>query len=508
MNLTINRPPVLNNKVISFKAQPSQNNYPISQTPGNLPVPSTNLLQVYFTGKVEKSQTILSTASIEEKKSIEEFSVGLKDFLANAKTNLNAVKEVIKTAEKNGYKQFDAEAKLEPGDKVYFINNDRAVILAKIGKSPVAQGVKIVASHLDSPHITLKAQPLQDSEEFCVFKTMMHGIGSKRYQWVNRHLALEGEVVTKDGKKIDINIGNKPGDKTFIIPDLAPHVDTKENNKAKDFKAEDMMPIVALNSDMEGKISDYVEKILKDKYGIDRDDLLNAELNLVPSENPHDIGFDEGLIGAYGHDDKSCAYASLMAEVQQNEIPEHTTISAFLGNEEIGSDNNYGAKSDFMAGTIGELLESQKGSYNENDLRRTFKRSLALSADVSTAVDPISPQREEKSNACRLGHGLIMKLQGWRNSIPEATASITRMLNRNNVKFQPFAYHQDNGGGATLGIFLATNHNLDVVDVGIPILSMHAPVEIADKGDIFHLYKGIKSFLNNDRIKEIPTSIY
>lgn len=458
--------------------------------------PSGELLKVYFTGKTiqpEKPVTILGTASVKEKEAIQAFGKEYLEFLANSKSGLSAANQVIKAAIASGYKPYQEDSRLKAGDKIYFVNNDRAVVLATIGKKPVVQGVNIVGSHLDSPCITLKANPLNNVEGFCTFKTMVHG-GIKNYQWVNRHLALEGKVVKADGTEIIINIGNKPGEKTFIIPDLAPHVD--HNNKSKEFKKEELNPIVALNSDIEGKISDYVEKFLQKEYGISKEDLHNAELQLVPAENPREIGFDEGLVGAYGHDDKSAVFASLKAELEAKGIPETTSISAFFGNEEIGSDNNYGAKSDFFAQAIGSLIENQKGNYNENDLRRAMKRSIALSVDVSTAVDPIKPGHEEKTNAARLGHGVIMKLQGWRNSIPEVTAKITGLFKRNNIKYQPFAYHQDLGGGKTIGIYMATNHNLDVVDIGIPILSMHAPVEIADKGDLYHLYKGLKAFLN------------
>lgn len=454
---------------------------------------SAGLLNVYFTGKALKPETIIGTASVKEKTAIQAFGKEYIDFLAKTKSNLSAASEVVKAARAAGYKEFTEGTKVTPGDKIFFLNNDRAVVLATIGKKPITQGVNIVGSHLDSPCITLKANPLNDTEGFCTFKTMVHG-GIKNYQWVNRHLALEGKVVKADGTEVKINIGNKPGDKTFIIPDLAPHVDRE--NKAKEFKKEELNPLVAINSDMEGKISSYVEKVLKEKYDINKEDLHNAELQLVPAENPREIGFDEGLVGAYGHDDKSAVFASLKAELETKGIPETTSISAFFGNEEIGSYNNYGAKSDFFGQVIGSLIENQKGSYNENDLRRAMKRSLALSVDVSTGVDPIKPDHEEKTNATRLGQGVIMKLQGWRNSIPEVTAKITGLFKKNDVKYQPFAYHQDLGGGKTIGIYLATDYNLDVVDIGIPVLSMHAPVEIADKGDLFHLYKGLKAFLN------------
>lgn len=460
--------------------------------------PSAGLLQVYFTGKVIKPETILGTASVQEKADILAFGKEYLDFLAITKSSLNATKETLKIAKANGYQEFDPEKKLEAGDKVYFLNNDRALVLATIGKQPITQGVKIIGSHLDSPCFVLKANPLKDSEGFCLFKTMVHG-GIKNYHWVNRHLALEGKVVTKEGKEIEINIGNKPGENTFIIADLAPHVD-KGNNDQKSFKDEEMNPIVALNTDQEGSISDYVEKVLKERYGVGREELQNAELALVPAENPRNIGFDDGLVGAYGHDDKSSVFASLKAEINQK-TPEYTSVSAFFGNEEIGSYNNYGAKSDFLGMAMGSLIENQKGTYNENDLRRTMKRSLALSADVSTAIDPIKPEKEEATNACRLGHGVIMKLQGWKNSIPEATARLTGLFKDKDVKFQPFAYNQDIGGGSTIGVYLATNYNLDVVDVGIPILSMHAPVEIADQGDLYHLYKGMNSFLESDKLR-------
>ncbi|MEW5822504.1 MAG: aminopeptidase 1 [Cyanobacteriota bacterium] len=502
MSLTVNSVALNSLPSVKHKKSKAIIQPDVSEKPLTMSRPSAKLLQVYFTGKVNKPETILGTANVQEREAIQAFGKQYVDFLEKAKTNLSAVHEILKMARANGYKEFNPDEKVKPGDKVYFVNNDRAVVLSTIGNNPIASGVKIIGSHLDSPCITLKAKPLQDSEGFCIFKTMVHG-GIKRNHWVNRHLALEGKVVKKDGTEVKINVGNKQNENTFIIPDLAPHVesDKTKSTRGMEFDAEQLNPVVALNTDMEGKISDYVEKILKEKYGIDKNDLLNAELHLVPAENPRGVGFDEGLVGAYGHDDKSAVFANLKAEVDLKNTPAFTTVSAFFGNEEIGSYNNYGAKSEFFGGVIGSLIENQKGSFNENDMRRAMKKSLALSADVSTAVDPIQPKHEEKTNACRLGQGVIMKLQGWRNSIPEATATVTNLFRNNDVKFQPFAYHQDMGGGATIGVYLATNYNLDVVDIGIPILSMHAPVEIADKGDVYHLYKGMKAFMNSDHIK-------
>lgn len=467
--------------------------------PKELAKPKADLLKVYFTG----TKPIWSNSDAAKRQEIMDFAEKYKDFINASKTDMQAVASMVDRAKAEGFKPWPEEppAKpLEPGEKFYRVNRDRSMSLIVIGKKPVTEGFKMAGAHIDSPHIMLKAKPLQDGPGgFAIFKTMVHG-GIKAHQWTQRNLALVGKVVKEDGTEIKIDIGNKPGDPVLMIPELAPHVDRDRSKTIGDaFPKEKLNPVVGINlpDKVEGKVSDMVASILEEKYGITKDDLMNAQLALVPAQMARDVGFDRSMISAYGHDDKSSAYCAMegLLEATKNapkHIPERTIIASAFSNEEIGSYNNHGAQSDDTRAMVAEAIEFTTGQYNENLVRKAFKNSVLLSADVSTAIDPMRPDAEEATNASKLGYGPSVYKNGPLFSTPEASARFDST--QKGVQTQRFAFNQDKGGGGTIGNYIATQNNTDVVDTGIPVIGMHAPLELISKSDLYEHKESLKNY--------------
>lgn len=466
--------------------------------PKELAKPSTDLLKMYFTG----SKPIWSAADAKKREQITQFAEEYKTFLNASKTDLQTVVTMVNRAKEKGFQPWPEDMPKElikPGDKFYRINRDRSVSLIVMGNKPLTEGFKMAGSHIDSPHIMLKAQPLQDAAGgFAIFKTMIHG-GIKNHQWTQRNLALVGTVIKTNGEKINIDIGNKPNDPVFLIPELAIHVDRNHNStpSSEQFPKEKMDPIVGLNlpdDETAKKVSDQVENILKEQYGITREDLLNSQLALVPAQMARDVGFDRSMISGYGHDDKSSAYCSMEAllEASEKSTPARTIIATAFSNEEIGSYNNHGAQSDDTRAIIAEAIEYSTGNYQENLVRKAFKNSVLLSADVSTAIDPMKPDAEEATNSAKLGYGPSVYKNGALFSTPEASAKFDST--QKGVQTQRFAFNQDKGGGGTIGNYLATQQNTDVVDTGIPVIGMHAPLELISKSDLFEHKESLKNY--------------
>ena len=476
------------------------------QKPQTMSKPSADLLKVYFTG----TKPIWANADAGKRAAITDFAENYKTFLMNSKTDMQAVDSIVDRAKQAGFKPWPEDVPDKPvkaGDKFYRVNRNRSVSLIVVGNKPVTEGFKMAGSHIDSPHIMLKAKPLQDaSGGFAIFKTMVHG-GIKPHQWTQRNLALVGEVIKSDGQRIKIDIGNKPGEPVFMIPELAIHVDRDKSQKLWDaFPKEKLNPIVGnhipdgLDEKTEAKVSDQVENILKERYGISKDDLMNAQLALVPASEPRDVGFDRSLISAYGHDDKSSAYCAMEALIEATDssggVPENTIIAAAFSNEEIGSWNNHGAQSDETRATVSELIEYMNGNYNENQVRKAFKNSVLLSTDVSTAIDPMRPEAEEASNSSKMGYGPSVYKNGALFSTPEASARFDST--QDGVQKQFFAFNQDKGGGGTIGNYMATQHNTDVVDTGVPVLGMHAPLELISKADLYEHKESLRRYFERN----------
>ncbi|MDR1565301.1 MAG: aminopeptidase [Oscillospiraceae bacterium] len=432
---------------------------------------------------------------------VDEFADSYKKFLDTAKTEREFVIHAIEQASSLGFTEYDSSKQYNAGDKVYINNRRKAVILAVIGKAPAEAGVRIAAAHIDSPRLDLKPNPLYEADEMAFLKTHYYG-GIKKYQWMSIPLALHGVIFRKDGVSISINIGEDEGDPQFCIPDLLPHLATEQMKKpvssaftgeglnvligSREFKSEKGAELVKLN----------VLKLLYDKYGIIEEDFLSAELELVPAGKAVDIGLDHSMIGAYGHDDRVCAYPALQAIAELAEAPEYTCISVLADKEEVGSMGNTGLQSAYLRDFIYDLAEAQGGSGS-----KALAKSACLSADVNAAYDPNFADVFEKRNAAYINHGIcVTKYTGSRGKGGTSDASaefmfrIRTLFDEDDILWQTGELGKvDAGGGGTVAQYVA-NLNVDVVDIGVPVLSMHAPFEIVSKIDLYMTYQGISSF--------------
>lgn len=439
----------------------------------------------------------------EETEKCDEFCKGYMEFLQTAKTERECNTFVIGKAKEKGFEEFDPSKTYKAGDKVYVNNRNKAVILAVMGKKGVKEGAKIVASHIDSPRLDLKPTPLYEDNELAFFKTHYYG-GVRKYQWTAIPLSLHGVFVKADGTTVSVNIGEKEGEPKFVITDLLPHL-AKEQAKrtlSEGIKGEELNILIGsrpFKSDSESELVKLnVLKLLNDKYGIVEKDFISAELELVPAFPVSDIGFDRSLIGAYGHDDRVCAYPAFEA-IFEAENPEHTVITVLADKEEIGSDGNTGLNSAFLKYFICDLAEMEglKG-------RHVLSMSQCLSADVNAGFDPTFPSVHDKNNAAFLNHGVVLtKYTGSRGKSGSSDASaefmgtVRRILDKEGVCWQIGELGKvDEGGGGTVAMYVA-NLGIDVVDLGVPVLSMHAPYEVVAKADVYSTYKACKGFFKS-----------
>lgn len=432
------------------------------------------------------------------------FCEGYKSFLNMAKTEREAADFAVAAAIEKGFKKFDRNAKYQPGDKVYLNNRGKAVILAVIGDQPVENGTRIAASHVDAPRLDLKPNPLYEDSEMALFKTHYYG-GIKKYQWTTIPLALHGVVIRADGASIPVVIGEDEDEPCFVITDLLPHLAAEQSKRTlgEAIKGEDLNVLIGSYPFREDEVSDAVKlnilNIIYEKYGIVEADFISAELELVPAFKSRDIGFDRSLIGAYGHDDRVCAYPALMAVLNVTEIPEHTVITVLADKEEIGSMGNTGLESSFLKYFVCDLAKTQGG-----DGFTALANSQCLSADVNAAFDPNYPEVLDRRNAAMINHGAAFtKYTGARGKSGTSDASaefvgkVRRIMDANNVKWQMAELGKvDLGGGGTVAMYLA-NLGMDVIDIGVPVLSMHAPFEVVAKYDVYMVYKAIEAFYKN-----------
>ncbi len=428
------------------------------------------------------------------------FCDGYKAFLQAAKTERECNKAVIEKAKENGFVPFDPFASYKAGDKVYYDNRGKSVILCVIGKKSVAEGVKIVASHIDSPRLDMKPTPLYEDTEMAYFKTHYYG-GIRKYQWTAIPLSLHGVFVKKDGSVIDIRLGEDKGDPQFVVTDLLPHL-AKEQSKrtlSEGIKGEELNLVIGSRPFKSDEGSELVKlqilKLLFDKYGIDENDFMSAELEAVPAFEVRDIGFDRSLIGGYGHDDRVCAYPAMEA-LFSLDVPEHTCLTVLADKEEIGSDGNTGLNSSFMKYFIEDLADMQGVK-----ARHVLHNSDCLSADVTAAFDPTFPQVYDKTNTSFVNHGVsIAKYTGARgkggasDANAEYVGKIRAILDNANVHWQIGEMGKvDEGGGGTVALYIA-NLDVNVVDLGVPVLSMHAPFEVVAKTDVYSTFKACEAF--------------
>lgn len=450
--------------------------------------------ELFFTKK-----NAWDTLSEEDKAQLDTYCEGYKQFLDCAKTEREAVITAAQMAESAGFVPYQRGMKLSAGTKIYKNVIGKALMLAIIGKAPLSDGVNIAGAHVDSPRLDLKQIPLYEDGELAFFKTHYYG-GIKKYQWVTLPLSLHGMVIRKDGSCVDVVIGENAEDPVFLITDLLPHLDKDQSKKtlAEAFTGENLNILIGSRPTGGEKDTDRVKhtvlQILHEKYGIIEEDLLSAELEAVPVARARDVGFDRTMIGAYGQDDRSCVYAELRA-LLDIETPEKTAVCILTDKEEVGSDGVSGMQSAVFESFMEDLCDSQNVK-----LRHCFEKSFCLSADVCNAYDPNFPDVSEKRNSAKFNYGMgILKFTGARGKSGSSDASaetvgkLRRIFNDNGVVWQMTELGKvDQGGGGTIAKYMA-NRNIDTIDAGVPVLSMHSPYEITSKLDCYMTYKGIKA---------------
>ncbi len=453
---------------------------------------------------------VWETLSDAEMQELESYSKEYIRFLSEAKTERLAHDFILDAAKKAGFVALEEALKqgIKPGDKIVASNRGKGAALFVIGND-LREGMDIVGSHIDCPRLDLKPVPLHEEGNMAYLRTHYYG-GVKKYQWVTLPLALHGVATTKDGQKVDIHIGEDPSDPVFYINDLLIHLGSKQ----MDMKAgeavtgEQLQIVVGSNSrgreesDKEG-VASFVRQLLKEKYGIEEEDFLFAEIEAVPAGPAREVGFDRSLIAGHGHDDRICSFANLKA-ILGTEAPERTAVGLFVDKEEVGSIGNTGMHSHFFIDTVAELLAAQYAPYSELDLKRSMARSRVLSADVTAAYDPQYKSLGvfEEQNTAQLGCGVaISKYTGSRgkggsnDANAEFLAQIRSIFDRDGVIYQTGELGAvDAGGGGTIAYILA-EYGAEVVDCGTAMLSMHAPIELASKADAYETYRAYRAFL-------------
>ena len=448
-----------------------------------------------------EKKNYFTVASKEERKAIFDYAEGYKTFLDNAKTEREACEVAVKMAKDAGFTEYKFGDKLGAGDKKYFVNRGKSVVVFRVGtKNLEEDGFRLIASHIDAPRVDIKQNPLYEDSGMCFLKTHYYG-GIKKYQWTTIPLALHGVVVLKNGKKVEIKVGEDPADPVFYIDDLLPHLGAEQMAKggAKIIEGEQLNVVVGSmpydDEKVEKKIKLTVLNILNEKYGMCEEDFISAELCAVPAYPARDIGFDRALIGAYGHDDRVCAYPALTAVL--NNESEHTVVAMLVDKEEIGSEGNTGMQSRIYSDLLEDICEAMGASF-----RKTRYVSKCLSSDVTAAYDPNFASVYERMNSAMLACGTCMnKFTGARgksgsnDANAEFVGEVRAMFESDGVVWQTAELGKvDAGGGGTVAKYLA-NLNIDTVDLGVPVISMHAPWELISKADLYSNYRAFIAFM-------------
>lgn len=428
------------------------------------------------------------------------FCEGYKEFLDRGKTERECVNVAVEMLLKAGYAEFEPGRRYNPGDKVYMNNRGKAIIATTYGTKPVSEGVRINGAHIDSPRLDLKPSPLFEKNDIAFFKTHYYG-GIRKYQWGTIPLAMHGVVIKKNGETVEINLGENPGDPVFCVTDLLPHLSGEQNKRAlhEGLKGEELNILVGSLPFGDEEIKEPVKllalKLLNEQYGITEGDFMRAEIEMVPAHKASDVGLDRSLVGAYGQDDRVCAYTALMAEIEMVN-PVYTTVTILTDKEEIGSVGNTGLNSNYVGDYITYLAEAE-----DADPKQVFRNSICLSSDVNAAFDPTFPTVYDPYNSCYVNKGCVLtKYTGARGKSGSSDAGAELMARVIGMMEDAGVYWQigelgavDAGGGGTIAQYVA-HLNIDVVDLGVPILSMHAPFELSSKLDVYNTYKAFKAF--------------
>lgn len=429
-------------------------------------------------------------------------------FLDNGKTERTSCKEIVRLAKEKGYVSLDEVMKkksVKKGDKIYAVNKDKAVALFLMGEKSLEEGMRIIGGHIDVPRIDLKPNPLYEESNLGFFKTHYYG-GIKKYQWATIPLAIHGVVILNDGSKVDICIGEKQNEPVFCITDLLPHLgkDQMQKSMAEGIVGEKLNLLVG-NMPLDGEEKEGVKKnvlkFLKEKYNMEEEDFLTAEIEIVPAGRARHLGFDKSMILAYGHDDRVCSFAGVKGLLESENV-EYTGVALCVDKEEVGSQGNTGMHSRFFENVVAELI-NLSGDYSEIKVRRAMANSKVLSADVSAGYDPNYSDAYEKRNSVFMGEGVVLTKytgsrgkSGCNDANAEFMAEVRRIFEKGEVVWQTGELGKvDQGGGGTIAYILA-NYGAEVIDCGVGVLSMHAPYEIVSKVDIYEMYKGYKAFFN------------
>ncbi len=443
-------------------------------------------------------------------KEVFDYCEGYKKYISDCKTERECVSESIRIAQAYGYRNLEDVIRnketLKSGDKVYANNMGKGLALFLIGEEPMSNGCNILGAHVDSPRLDIKQNPLYEDKEFAMLDTHYYG-GIKKYQWVTLPLALHGVVVKKDGTMITLNIGEDDNDPVVGISDLLVHLSADQMSKKASnvIEGEDLnvtLGSMPLNGEEKDAVKANILKLLKETYDFEEDDFVSAEIEVVPAGKARDYGLDRSMIAGYGHDDRICAYTSMMAQLE-TEAVKRTAVTLLVDKEEVGSIGATGQHSRFFENTVAEVMD-RLGEYSELNVRRALKNSKMLSSDVSAAFDPNYAAVNEEKNSAFMGHGLVFNKYtgsrgkgGCNDANAEYMAELRNIMDSENVTFQTAELGKvDQGGGGTIAYILA-QYNMEVIDSGIALHNMHAPWEIASKIDIWEATKGYKAFLKH-----------
>ena len=432
-----------------------------------------------------------------------DFAEGYKEFLNSGKSEREIIAEAIRIAKNEGFTDLYSKDELAPGDKVYAVNREKGLMLAVMGREPLRKGFNLVGAHVASPRLDLKPNPIVEEGGQALMKTHYYG-GIKKYQWTSIPLALSGVVIKKDGTKINVSVGNDTDDFCFTISDILPHLagDQMGKTMSNGIAGEDLTVLIGGIPLVEGDSSSVkkaILTILRDEYSIEEEEFLTAELEFTPAFPAKDVGFDKSFIGAYAQDDRVCAYAALQG-ILDISMPDKTAICLLVDKEEVGSMGVTGMKSRYFENTIADMID-MSDEYSDLFVRHAFSNAICLSADVCAAFDPNFPSPFERQNTPFAGHGIsFMKYTGSRgksgssDATAELFASIVKVMNDNNICWQTGELGKvDAGGGGTIAQYTA-NLNMDTIDAGVPVLSMHSPFEVVSKLDLYETYRAYRAF--------------
>ena len=441
----------------------------------------------------------------QDKTPVMDFAEAYKEFLSFGKTERLVAKESVELLEKAGFVNGDSVKALNPGDKVYFLNKNKNIAAFVLGKKPLGAGLRILGAHIDSPRLDLKENPIYESKGFALGDTHYYG-GVKKYQWVTIPLALHGVVCRKDGTVVDVNIGEDPADPIVGITDLLIHLsaDQLQKSAAKVIEGEDLdisLGSIPLEEEEKEPVKQNVLRLLKEKYGIEEEDLVSAEIEVVPAGKARDYGLDRSMVAGYGHDDRVCAYTSLRA-LLDIENPEYTAVCCLVDKEEIGSVGATGAQSLFFENVIAKLAKLSGEPDALFAAREILEASKMLSSDVSAGFDPLYASVNDPKNAAYFGEGIVFNKytgargkSGSNDANPEYYAWVRKVMDEAEVHWQNAELGRvDQGGGGTIAYILG-NYNMNVIDAGIAVHNMHAPMEIVSKVDVYEAYLAYKAFL-------------